>query len=111
MGFHVAACAAQAYYVELKKAFLPGACTLVETAEGLAVLGRDQIMDVSTDHIFRSRCADHRKTRFIHHQQRAVGGNYLDALGRRLEDSPETLLALTKGFLGMLAVGNVDQHI
>src|SRR5437764_14144209 len=100
MRFHAPASALQSDDVEFQGALLAAANALVEVAEALAVLRRDEIVDTSADHLFRLGGADDRQPRLIHLQQRTVGSDHLDALGRRLDNRPETLLTLTQGFLG-----------
>ena len=111
LGFHAAALAFQSDDVEFKRALFATANALIEVPEALAVLRRDEIVNASADHVIGRRGADHLQPRFIHQQQRAVGGDQLDALGRRLDNRPEALLALAQCFSARLRLGNVDQHV
>ena len=111
MRFHPAALALQADDVEFEGALLATADALVEGAERFAVFRRDEIINASAGHLFRRGGADHLQPRLIHQQQRSVGGDHLDALGRRLDNRPETLFASAQYILGALALGDIDQHI
>src|ERR1700746_4085710 len=75
--------------VKLQKALLPAADAFVERTISLAIVRRDEVIEVAPQHEIQGRCARHLGAGGVHAQERAVAGNHVDALRRRLDDGPK----------------------
>src|SRR6476619_7631889 len=96
----------EAHELKLKTARLTLEYLLRQVLEVRPILGNDQWQYTMTNDLFTGVCIDHGQAGGVHFQQHPVLRQQLDALGLRIENSSEVVLALTQRLFRPTSLGD-----